>query len=350
MNTKNRVAICIDVSGSTDGISRGIVDLRNATIEQIKAQKGHDALVTQIHFGHHARKFDRSDVISVKFANVPIDKVMPMSYAEHVPEGGTPLYDSIGRAIHEMEDIHDSETSYICFLISDGRENESRFYPDAQSIRKLIVEKQGTDRWTFAALIHKDYVDYFRSLNAVPDGNIKSWGGIKEAEVATVAAVGTYFTARSAGKTASKAVFTTDLSSVTKGDLRRLRDITSEVKVKAVKKGIRIDHCINEWTNGNFKPGINFYMLQKKERLQADKDQFIICEKGQKTFYLADRAFFGMPSGEIKLDPGNHANFDIWVLSTSNNRNLLAGSRVIVWSGAKAAAVHLHGIPGAVNP
>jgi len=336
------------------------IALYNSTLEQLKQRFPGNTEATLIYFGTRARLYDPRypmnvhhavPGVEVRYQNVPLSNLRPMTRSDYVPQDNTPMFDGIATAIHRMES-DDPEVCYYLAVISDGEENASVVYPksDMGKIRQLIVDKQGTDRWTIAVMIQRDYVEKFRALGAVPDGNIMAWGDIKQAEQAAVASVGNYATIRAAGQRSTRQVFTTDLSGITKRDISSLREITHEVKTWKVDSTMRIDHFLNAKQKGGFRPGVNFYALQKKERLQADKNQFIISEKGTKRFYVCDRNFLGMPPGEIKLDPGNHANLDIYCLSTSNNRNLLAGSRVIVWPGADKASVHLHGVNGQATP
>lgn len=339
---KTRVAIVLDCSGSMQSIRSQAVDLYNQTLNELKSKFPPHTEATLVYFGVGVGGRGCQTV----YRNVPLSNLNILSLAQFQTNGWTPLYDGLAQAIFDIQSA-DPEMSYGVWMISDGAENSSSGqYKTPDAMRKLILAKQGTDCWTFACLIHRDHVGHFRALGAVPEGNIQAWGDINEATVSSIGSVGTYAALRATGVRSSRAVFTSDLSGVTKGDLSRLKDITHEVKSWKVDKGIRIDHFLNAKSNGGFKPGINFYQLQKSERVQTDKEQFIICEKGTKAFYVADRAFFGMPPGEIRLNPGNHANYDIWVMSSSNNRNLLAGSRVIVWPNAKQVAVRMYGVPG----
>jgi hypothetical protein len=56
-------------------------------------------------------------------------------------------------------------------------------------------------------------------------------------------------------------------------------------------------------------------------------------EKGSKAIYggNAARSLIGLPYGaEAKVEPGNHANYDIFVQSTSTNRKLVRGTKLLV--------------------
>lgn len=82
--------------------------------------------------------------------------------------------------------------------------------------------------------------------------------------------------------------------------------------------------------------GSAFYQLTKPERLQSHKS-ICIREKHSGKVYSGDAArdLLGVPkAGEIKLYPGKVGNFDVFIQSTSVNRNLLPGTEVLYWPGA----------------
>jgi hypothetical protein len=55
--------------------------------------------------------------------------------------------------------------------------------------------------------------------------------------------------------------------------------------------------------------------------------------KGQKAVYMGEdaRRMLGLPtSGVAKVRPGNHSSFDVFVQSTSLNRKLVRGTKLLV--------------------
>lgn len=46
------------------------------------------------------------------------------------------------------------------------------------------------------------------------------------------------------------------------------------------------------------------------------------------------------PSFDAQVKPGNHANFDIFVQSTSFNRKLVRGTKLLYFEGARAVRGH----------
>ena len=80
-----------------------------------------------------------------------------------------------------------------------------------------------------------------------------------------------------------------------------------------------------------FVPGANYYQLTKPETLQNYK-QIIVQEKmtGKTYAGVGARNLLGLPNTEVKVAPASYGNFDIFCQSSSNNRKLMAGTKLIV--------------------
>ncbi len=92
---------------------------------------------------------------------------------------------------------------------------------------------------------------------------------------------------------------------------------------------------MEEKTKSPYIPGSVFYQLTKTEKIQPQK-MVLIMKKGGKGIYGGDeaRGLIGLPASEdwieAKVKPGNHANFEIFVQSSSINRKLVRGTKVLV--------------------
>jgi len=83
---------------------------------------------------------------------------------------------------------------------------------------------------------------------------------------------------------------------------------------------------------GQYRVGDAFYQLTKKEMVQTQK-ALLLMEKGKGAIYGGPEArdLIGLPTGvNAKVEPGNHANYDIFVQSTSTNRKLVRGTKLLV--------------------
>ncbi len=156
--------------------------------------------------------------------------------------------------------------------------------------------------------------------------------------------LGSYFKARSAGTfKSSKAFFSTDLSAVSTAAIQSaLKEVTSSFASAAVNQtenGMQIkDFCIKHWTT--YQAGNGYYELTKPEDIQAAKQVVVENVHSGKRYGGPDaRAVLGLSaSGEIRVRPGDHGAFRIFVQSTSVNRKLVSGTTVLYYVGASQHA------------
>lgn len=78
-----------------------------------------------------------------------ISEVPKLSTENYKPNGGTPLYDAIGKTIAALESEAEGR-NVIMTIMTDGEENESREFTKA-TINKLIRDKQEAG-WVFTFL------------------------------------------------------------------------------------------------------------------------------------------------------------------------------------------------------
>lgn len=257
--------------------------------------------------------------------------------------GDTALYDATARAIEDLcrvntEDGNDH--AFLLVVLTDGGENDSRSFT-AYGLGRLIDQVQRTDRWTVTFSVPPGSKrDIVRSLG-LHDGNVTEWEtsdrGAEQAGVVRAQSLGSYFVNRSQGvRSVQNFYATTDASAITKKDLRQMDNIASEVKVWTVPA----EQDIRSFVEGKgvpYQKGCAFYQLTKTEaKVQAYK-RLLLMEKGKKAVYEGDqaRSLLGLPlGGNARVVPGNHANFDIFIQSTSTNRKLVRGTKVVYYPAA----------------
>jgi hypothetical protein len=175
------------------------------------------------------------------------------------------------------------------------------------------------------------------------DGNVIEWEqsvrGMEEASVKTQNAVGTYYAARSAGATHTKSFYNTDLSNVSKQQVKKaLHDITAQVQVFNIgprdnKREIR--SFVEDKIGKTMQIGGAFYELTKTENKVHDGKMIAVRDKRTGKIYsgVEARSVLGLPeTGTIKVVPGNHGEFEVYVQSKSVNRHLVGGTKLLYWS------------------
>jgi hypothetical protein len=118
-----------------------------------------------------------------------------------------------------------------------------------------------------------------------------------------------------------------------------MKNITAEVTFWDVRKDCTITDFVERKLNHTMTRGTAFYQLMKPEKAVQEYKKICIRNKKSGAVYtgVEARELLHLPtSGTIRLVPGNHGEFDIFVQSTSTNRKLIAGTELLYWPGAVA--------------
>jgi hypothetical protein len=341
---KNYIGFSRDHSGSMRGIARAAARDYNSKIASIREAASatqQDTIVSVVECG-----YGDTDRVRRVVTNSAVSALTPLNESAYQADGsGTPLYDSIGELIEMFQavpDVNEKTVSFLVMAITDGHENASRKY-SKESLKRKIKELNDTDRWSFVVRVpvggkRKVVMDL-----GIPEDNVQEWDttsnrGVEVAAARDAEAFTSYFTARSTGATKTTK-FYTDLSKVSSADVAAvLTDVSSEVNIWPVgpkDHDAEIRPFIEARLGG--KPmlkGAGFYQLTKTEPTVQDHKKILVRDKTTAAIYFgqAARQMLGLPSyGNIRLAPGNHGNFDIFIQSTSVNRKLQSGTSLVYW-------------------
>lgn len=327
----NHFIVCLDRSGSMASIAKKAVDAFNQNVRAIKdgaQQSGQASTVTLVTFGGDIRTHFECEAVA---------NLRSYDYSEYKPTGGTPLFDAVAQAITKMKsrlDYGDKEVSYVVLVVTDGEENESRITP--REFTAKLMEAQNTDRWSFAFLLPPGSTRSFCAKYGVPEGNVREWEatakGVVEAAKAVDAGIGSYFTLRTAGAKSTRGFFTTDLSNVSETMIReKLTDVRGKVKLISVNRVEMIRPFVEKELGVSYVQGRALYQLTKEEKVQHHKQVMLRHRIDGAVYGGADaRKLLGLPDGlDVKVKPGDHANWDVFVQSTSVNRKLVPGTTLL---------------------
>ena len=138
--------IILDESGSMSGLEKVSVDGVNETIQTIKSSyeqlPEQKQLMTFVTFSDKYGKPYRK-----RFELADISTVDTYQLSEYQPGGTTPLYDTMGNTLTELEKVATENDIVLVTIITDGYENSSREY-DAEKIRELVKRLDEKD-WVF---------------------------------------------------------------------------------------------------------------------------------------------------------------------------------------------------------
>jgi uncharacterized protein YegL len=339
---RNRIALVIDASSSMQGFRYDVPRVVNEQVAEIKknaAKLGQPTSLTIYSFADSVHELGHyEDVFTFR------------AFDGYVPSGNTAMFDGIGSAITDFQRSAfntDPNTSFLIVVVTDGEENRSRNFSKA-SLTTLMRDVERTDRWTFAFSVPRGGRATLRTFG-IPDGNIQEWeqtgAGLESMSRATVSGLGSYYGARSAGLKRVSNFFEPDMTQVSRRAIQRLDDLSRNFHAWNVDAASPIREFVEgklaqqpslaRQVGSSYQIGRGYYQLTKAEEVQAGKD-FVILDKNTNALYGGDQArqLIGCPMNtSFKIKPGNLANYEIYIKSTSVNRKLVPNTKVLYFVG-----------------
>ena len=140
--------IILDESGSMGDIQQQALAGVNETIQIIRASQQENPddhqMLNFVTFDQGPRK--RPDVRLI-IDNEKIENVEDIKPEQYNPEGMTPLYDAMGKAITALQELVRDGDHVLVSVVTDGYENASRYYT-AEMIKEL-VDSLSARGWVF---------------------------------------------------------------------------------------------------------------------------------------------------------------------------------------------------------
>lgn len=326
---KTYVTFVVDRSQSMSRLGADVKRTFDALARDIREQsKNLDTRVSLFMF---------NDRVEERFIDANAQNLWSLN--DYSPQGNTALRDAIGNAIASSSKMHDaraSHVSHMVMILTDGEENSSR-YTSEEKVRQLIREKQNLGNWTFVFQVPPGAGYRISRDYDVSQGNIREWEGTRQGLGETMAATSSsfmgYFDDRSKGIRSVQSFYARpDLSNLKASQVKQqLNDISQRFSIHTVPSEQPIKDFVEDVTARPYQVGSTFYQLTKPEQVQIGK-QVLLMEKGKRAVWGGTEArdLIGLPYGPVKVEPGNHANYDIFVQSTSTNRKLVRGTRILV--------------------
>lgn len=333
---KQKVTLIVDKSGSMGGFRRDVPRSVNETIETLKREARNRGIETTFSLV----LFDTVQQWICR--DVPVDRAPTLGEWQYYPGGGTALRDTLAQVIdayRKAPDARDPNTAFYVHVTTDGLDENSRLWSNF-ALRELITEVQGADRWTIGIQCPPNSAQRIVNEYGLPPGNVMEWSqtfaGFEHARISTQSAVGTLYAARSAGETRSCALFANVASpSVVEATLRDVTNQYRQFEVRSGEEGELADFVRGK--NLSYSLGCAFYELVKPEKVQGRKevilgDKLAAAGTVEKLFTGAEaRRLIGLPDSdeEVWIKPGDQGKYRIYIQSTSTNRGIGLGSRVL---------------------
>lgn len=257
------------------------------------------------------------------------------------PSGMTALMDATLLAISDLKQTAQlyGDHAFLLYILSDGYENDSRMnHP--QHLASVINGLP--DNWTLAAFAPDQQAAFALKQCGFPRDNVSVWdttsvAGVEDVGATLRAATETYMEGRKAG------IRGYNPKTTTRGGLFQMRDFKpADVQGAAtpmtrgsyfflnVPEKARIDEFVARETGKPYQLGRAYYQFMKTETIQPQK-AIAVEMKGDVYTGPAARSVLGLPTDHsVKVSPSQKADCTIFVQSTSYNRNLIGGTRVLV--------------------
>lgn len=335
-NFVNHIALVLDSSSSMTSHAPALIKIADGLVE---------------HLARRSKELDQETRITVyTFADAPTCVIydkdvlrLPSIATVYKPHGWTALVDA---ALLSQEDLaltpeKYGDHSFLTFILTDGEENRSR-----RNGNELVKKIQSLpDHWTVAVLVPDMLSKAEAKKFGFPADNIAIWdattaAGMAEAGETIRRSADAFMTGRATGVRGSKNLFALKTDAVTKTSVAALGlkplkpgQFTLVPVVGAKDAKILIKDFVQNECGLTYVLGRSYYQLSKPEKVQAQKAIALVEKKTNKVYVGHDaRQLLGLPDYEVKVEPAKTPDYDIFVQSTSVNRHLVVGTRLLVLS------------------
>jgi hypothetical protein len=351
----NHVALVVDKSGSMHQHSAQLIRVVDEFVKGLQEESdrlGHETRISLYAFDHEVQNL----VWDMDVKHLP-----SLRGLYKVDNGATALIESAVKSIDDLKNIWEGygEHSFLQVVVTDGEENASGFAQSGQmhtrmgagkgaGVLRSWIERIHTalgelpDHWTSAILVPNSLAKRTAQEYGFPAGNIAIWDadssqGVEEAIGTVKSAATSFLRGREQGVRGTKNLFAMGQDLNTADVSANLDALdTGKYILVPVDQQLPIREFVT--TAGHpYTTGCAFYELSKREKIQASK-QLAVAEKDPATGRMTGRVFsgpaarrlLGLPAAEATVKPGDNPSYTVFVQSTSVNRKLVPGTKLLV--------------------
>lgn len=255
------------------------------------------------------------------------------------PYGNTALLDATALSITDLRQtmVKYGDHAFLTYVITDGEENRS-IYTSSAAMTNMLNDLRENE--TVAVLVPNDHGVQYALRLGFPAGNITKWEvtaeGLAEAATKITRSVDSYMTSRTMGVRSTKGVFTTDTSAVNKKTVnsKKLTKLPRDQYTLLDVKNGATNYAIREWvqTQGHeYQIGKAYYQLMKLETVQVTKGVALQnIHSGEVYTGQQARDILNLPDVDARVKPNQNDEYRIYVQSTSVNRKLIPGTKLLL--------------------
>ena len=332
-NNKFDLIIALDSSESMTRIRKQAVDSLNAQITKFKEEcknSNFDGKLSILTF---------NSSIQWDLVEHPLDQAQDIDPTSYIPMGNTALYDAVHDAIASSRPKTASRKMVL--VITDGEENASRrMLPDYfgnSKIKDFVTNALTDESLTIVACVPPGAKARVSSSMGIPLENITEWEasakGVETLTGGITRGTTSLFSAYNSGATRTMSYFQPDLNNLPKAVVAsNLEEVTNKFKLHQNVPGGSIRDVVVSLTGKAYQVGSSFYQLTKKETVQ-DYKNIVLLEKSSQKLYTGEhiRSLLRLPQGgTIELNPASSQDYEIFIRSTSWNRRIMPGTKILV--------------------
>lgn len=325
----NHIALVLDASGSMSDKAAAVIAVADNQIAYLATR---------------SRELDQETRITVyAFDDAPrclfYDKDvlrLPSLRSHYRTSGQTALIDATIKAMEDLARTPElyGDHAFLLYVLTDGYENASRAH--AAGLKERIAGLR--DNWTVAVYVPNQQGVFEAKKFGFPADNIALWSttaeGMREVGENVRATTDRFMQARATGV---RGYSRGGLFTIPTLDAKQVATILprldpSAFKVLYVADGaLDISTFVERQTGRPYLRGSAYYELTKPEEVQHHK-QVVVVHKRTGTAHAGAEArqLLGLPDYAVKVAPGTSPDYDVFVQSTSVNRKLVPGTRLIV--------------------
>lgn len=332
-NIINHIVLVLDASSSMESVSDQLVKVADNQIKYLATRSqelDQETRITVYTFATEGYSRSKIDCLIYDKDVLRVPSIATLYQAN----GMTPLIDGTLMALGDLAATPEKygEHSFLIYVLTDGMENASR--GSAADLSRIINGLP--DNWTLATFVPNQTGVFEAKKFGFPKENIAVWdattaAGVAEAGRRIRETTENFMVSRSRGVRGMKNIFAVDNVSINEVDSKLQALHYGQFRLYDVDRKQRIDEFIEDMTGRAYELGEGFYELSKTEIIQPQKKVAILGKKG--LYVGADaRQLLGLPNEHVKVGPNHNPDYKVFVQSTSNNRNLMPDTKLLVLS------------------
>lgn len=336
-NYINHIAMVLDMSLSMWGHKGNLIKVADGQIA---------------HLAQRSKELDQETRITVYTFNTSAQCViydkdvlrLPSIAEFYNPTGGTALIDATMGALDDLAMTPEKygDHAFLIYVLTDGEENSSRKFRSSDLTHRIEALP---GHWTLASLVPNAIGKHEAKRFGFLSDNIAIWDtsstqGVQEVGAKIKAATDTFMDNRTKGVRGTKNLFggkdTVNDAAIAAAGLKPLAPseyfLVPVPPQPADRHGepIKIKEFV-EGCNHRYQIGKAYYQLNKREKIQGNKAVAVLEKKTSKVFVGPQaRKLVGLPDTEVRANPDANPDYSIFVQSTSVNRYLEVGTKLLL--------------------